>query len=68
MKLTKVASNCEAGPCPTVWDTGTADVIVQGLKVDDPEALTTMQLPDNETAVCIPIDLLRQVARDYLSH
>ncbi|QDO20058.1 hypothetical protein FNV65_20560 [Streptomyces sp. S1A1-8] len=68
MKLTKVASNCESGPCPTVWDTNTTDVIVQGFKVDDPEALETMQLPDNETAVRIPIELLRQVARDYLSH
>ncbi|MGH3737505.1 MAG: DUF6879 family protein [Micromonosporaceae bacterium] len=46
MKLTKVASNCEGGPCPTVWDTGTADVIVQGFKVDDPEALETMDYND----------------------
>lgn len=67
MKLTKLASNCESGPCPTVWATGTQDVIVQGFKVDDPEALETMRLPGDETAVRIPIELLRQVARDHPS-
>lgn len=38
MRLTKWASNCESGPCPTVWGTDGTDVIAQGFKVDDPWA------------------------------
>ncbi|MGA5702941.1 hypothetical protein [Peterkaempfera bronchialis] len=67
MRLTKWASNCESGPCPTVWGTDGTDVIVQGFKVDDPEALATMQLPGTETAVRVPLELLKQVAREHLS-
>ncbi|MBB1260632.1 hypothetical protein [Streptomyces alkaliterrae] len=52
MKLKQVASECDEGPCPTVWAVkGTDHVLVQGFKVDDAEALHTMRLPDNETAV-----------------
>ena len=67
MRLTKLASNCEEGPCPTVYATDTGEFIVQGFRVDDAEALDTMQLPENETAVRIPVELLRQVARDHLA-
>ena len=66
MKLTELATTCEEGPCPTVWaveDTG--DVIVQGFKVSDVEALEAMQLPGTETAVRIPMALLLRVAREY---
>ena len=66
MKLTQLASSCEDGPCPTVWAIdGTDHVIIQGFTVDDAEALESMRLPDSETAVRIPMALLRQVARDY---
>ncbi|WP_052849140.1 hypothetical protein [Streptomyces avicenniae] len=67
MKLTKWASDCESGPCPTLWGTDGPDVIVQGFVVDAPEALATMRLPENETAVRIPLALLRKAARDHLS-
>ena len=66
MKLTELASSCEEGPCPTVWaieDSG--DIIVQGFKVGDAEALVAMALPETETAVRIPMALLREVAREY---
>ncbi|MCX4749063.1 hypothetical protein OG455_26745 [Kitasatospora sp. NBC_01287] len=74
MKLKELASECEHGPCPTVWAIDTdprmaepEDVIVQGFKVDDPDALDTMRLPDTETAVRIPLSLLKRVAREYLT-
>ncbi|MCB5907867.1 hypothetical protein [Streptomyces pinistramenti] len=46
---------------------GTENILVQGFKVDDAQALATMQLPETETAVRIPLALLRKVARDHLS-
>ena len=66
VKLTKVGDGCEDGTCPAVWaidDSG--DVIVQGYKVADAEALATMALPETETAVRIPLALLRKVASEY---
>lgn len=67
MKLTELDSSCDYGPCPTIYATDTGELVVQGFKVDDPEALATMRLPDTETAVRIPIGLLMKVARDHLS-
>lgn len=66
MKLTKLADECEDGTCPAVWaidDSG--NIIVQGYRVSDPEALDTMALPETETAVRIPLALLRKVASEY---
>ncbi|MFH8984874.1 hypothetical protein [Streptomyces varsoviensis] len=68
MKLNQLASECDEGPCPTVWAVeGTGNVLVQGFTVDDEEALATMRLPDNETAVRIPLSLLLRVAREHLA-
>ncbi|MDI2126983.1 hypothetical protein [Yinghuangia seranimata] len=67
MKLTELDSECETGPCPTIYLTDTGELIVQGFKVDDPEALATMQLPESESAVRIPVALLKRVARDHLA-
>jgi hypothetical protein len=66
VKLTKLADECEDGTCPAVWgidDSG--DVIVQGYRVSDAEALDSMALPETETAVRIPLALLQRVAREY---
>ncbi|MBH1935858.1 hypothetical protein I5Q34_16550 [Streptomyces sp. AV19] len=68
MALTLLVGECEKGTCPQVFAVdGTDDAIVQGLKVDDPEALETMQLPADETAVRIPVELLRRLAREHLA-
>ncbi|PZT72116.1 MULTISPECIES: hypothetical protein [unclassified Streptomyces] len=68
MKLNQLVSECDEGPCPTVWAIeGTGSVLVQGFKVDDEEALTTMQLPNNETAVRVPMSLILRVAREHLA-
>ncbi|MFD4904857.1 hypothetical protein [Kitasatospora purpeofusca] len=67
MKLTLLDSSCDNGPCPTVYSTDTGELVVQGFKVEDPEALAAMRLPETETAVRIPVELLVRVARDHLS-
>ncbi|MDT0453921.1 hypothetical protein [Streptomyces hesseae] len=46
---------------------GTDDAIVQGFKVDDRTVLDAMRLPENETAVRIPMSLLRRLAREHLA-
>ncbi|MFE7116735.1 hypothetical protein ACFU99_15100 [Streptomyces sp. NPDC057654] len=66
MKLKQLVSDREDGPCPTVWTIeDTKHVLVQGFTVDDAEALATMGLPDNETAVRIPAALLMRAAHEY---
>lgn len=67
MKLTELVSTCENGPCPTVYATDTGEFIVQGFKVDDAEALATMGMPDTETAVRIPMELIRRLVREHLA-
>lgn len=67
MKLTELVSDCESGPCPTVYSTDTGEFIVQGFRVEDPEALATMGLPDTETAVRIPVELIRRLVREHLA-
>ncbi|MGW1077457.1 hypothetical protein [Streptomyces sp. NPDC002537] len=68
MALTRLVGECEKGTCPQVFAVdGTDDAIVQGFKVEDPEALDVMRLPVNETAVRIPMSLLRRLAREHLA-
>ncbi|MFC5722557.1 hypothetical protein ACFP1Z_20520 [Streptomyces gamaensis] len=68
MALTRLVGECEKGACPQVFAVDdTDDAIVQGRKVDDPEALAAMRLPENETAVRIPMSLLRRLAREHLA-
>ena len=67
MKLTQLVGDCENGTCPTIYATDTGELVVQGYKVDDPEALATMGLPDTETAVRIPMELIRRLAREHLA-
>jgi hypothetical protein len=67
VKLSRVAGTCEGGPCPTMYATDTGELVVQGSIVDDPEALAVLALPANETAVRVPVELIRQYARDHLA-
>jgi len=56
MKLTLVAGDPESHPTnsPTLYKTDRGSWIVQGWVVDDPDALTSLNLPNGETAVEIP--------------
>ncbi|RLU87023.1 hypothetical protein CTZ27_24480 [Streptomyces griseocarneus] len=68
MALTRLVGECEKGTCPQVFAIdGTDDVIVQGFEVGDLGTLDSMQLPVGETAVRVPMSLLRRLAREHLS-
>ena len=59
MKLTFLGSNSENGQSPTFYATDRGTYVVQGWKITDADALAQMDLPDHETAVEIPAELLR---------
>ncbi len=56
MRLTLIGKDPESNPTgsPTVYRTDRGTWLVQGWVVDDPEALSTMDIPPGETAVEIP--------------
>lgn len=62
MKLTQLGSECPDGnTCPAVFTTDEGTVIVQGRRVT-PSTLGMLTLGADESAVEIPIALLREVA------
>ncbi|MHA6627073.1 hypothetical protein ACU61A_16695 [Pseudonocardia sichuanensis] len=58
MKLTLLGTESVHGDCPTLYATDRDTYVVQGLRVD-PDVLDTMRIPAHETAVEIPVGLLR---------
>jgi hypothetical protein len=60
----------QEGQSPTLFATDRTDritYIAQGWKVTDPEALVDVgPIPDNETVIEIPEDVLKMYARRYL--
>ena len=56
MRLTLVGKDPESNPTgsPTVYRTDRGSWVVQGWRVDDPDALRQMDIPDHETCVEIP--------------
>jgi hypothetical protein len=61
MKLTHLGTESGDTGCPRVFATDRGTFVVQGWKVDDPEALaklTDLGLPDHETAIEIPATLV----------
>lgn len=64
MKLTHIATESGKTGCPTVFATDRDTFVVQGWKIDDQEAITAMRelgLPDHETAVEIPVALVKRI-------
>lgn len=60
MKLTRIAGDCGEGrTCPTVYTTDRGTLVVQGYRLDA-EALAEIDLPENESAVEIPLTLLKE--------
>lgn len=67
MKLTFLGSDSKNGGCPNVYATDRGTLVVQGAKIIDPAALETLAergLPDHETAVEIPLSLLKYFPKD----
>ncbi|RCV50018.1 hypothetical protein [Marinitenerispora sediminis] len=63
MKLRMIGSTSKDGDCPTLYETETGDIVVQGDQLTDPEALAQLQhVKDGETFVVVPRALLTQYA------
>ncbi|MEU1421459.1 hypothetical protein [Kitasatospora sp. NPDC005751] len=63
MKLTFLGSTSDSGNCPTLYETENGDIVVQGDRLTDPEALAQLRdvLP-GETFVVVPRALLSRFA------
>ncbi|RNL85824.1 hypothetical protein [Halostreptopolyspora alba] len=59
MKLRKLGTTSQGSGCPTLYETDTGDIIVQGDRLTDPEARTQVEdvLPGEEFVI-IPRELL----------
>lgn len=66
MRLTFLGSTSTGGSCPNLYATDRGTFVVQGYRVDDPDALTVLRdrgLPDTETVVEVPAALLGLATR-----
>lgn len=65
MALIRLVGSCPDGrTCPTVYKTDRGTVAIQGYKLPADE-LSQIVLPDGETVVEIPIELLEEAVRVY---
>lgn len=48
--------------CPSLYRTDRDTFVVQGWRVTDPQALAQLDIPDHETVVEVPIDVLAEIA------
>ncbi|MBQ1080983.1 hypothetical protein [Nocardiopsis sp. B62] len=63
MKLRMLGTTSHGGNCPTLYETDSGDIVVQGDRLTDPEALA--QLADvlpHEDFVVVPRELLTRFA------
>lgn len=51
--------------CPSLYRTDRGTFVVQGWRVSDPEALAQLDIPDHETVVEVPADVLAEIARTH---
>lgn len=65
MKLTFIRKTAQSGDsnCPSLYRTDRATSVVQGWRVSDPEALAELNIPDHETVVEVPVDVLAEIAK-----
>jgi hypothetical protein len=68
MRLTFIGTTSGNGGCPTLFATDRDTFVIQGDKITDADALATMEgrgngLPDHETAVEVPRELLVRFLR-----
>ncbi|MFG3436645.1 hypothetical protein ACGF0J_05290 [Nonomuraea sp. NPDC047897] len=67
MRMRFLGSTSEAGACPTLYETDRGTIVVQGLRLTDPEALADLRdVLDGETAVEVPRELITEIARRVL--
>lgn len=60
MKVTILASTCDKNDCPTIYETDRDTILVQGETPTD----HGLAIPEHETLVEIPLDLIRKAFSD----
>jgi hypothetical protein len=61
LSLQMIAGRCSSGACPTIYRTESGTVVVQGRIVR--RERTGVEVPDGETLVEIPAELLAEALR-----
>ena len=65
MRLRFLGTDSQQETCPTLYATDRGTYVVQGWTVSDPEALGDLRnMPESESCVEIPKELLRFAAND----
>jgi hypothetical protein len=59
MKVRFLGTTSKDGASPTMFETDRGTLVVQGWRVTDSEALAAMDIPEHETVVEVPRELLR---------
>ncbi|GLW58599.1 hypothetical protein [Kitasatospora phosalacinea] len=62
MELETLSSSCDEGECPTLYRTDRGTLAVQGERITD----HGREIPEHETVVEIPVELIRKAVRDGL--
>jgi hypothetical protein len=62
LEFIRKTGDSQQGHSPTLYATDRGTFVVQGYKVTDPAALAALNLPDHETAVEVPADVLAEIA------
>lgn len=67
MKLQFIRKTALSGEtnCPSLYRTDRDTFVVQGWRVDDPQALAQLDVPLHETLVEVPADVLAEIAARY---
>ncbi|HEV2370740.1 MAG TPA: hypothetical protein VGS19_01110 [Streptosporangiaceae bacterium] len=58
MKLQFLGKTSTPSDSPTLYATDRGTYVIQGWKVTDTEALSQMKIPDHETCIEVPRDLM----------
>ncbi|MEV4410600.1 hypothetical protein [Catellatospora sp. NPDC049609] len=66
MQLTFIRKTVLSGDtnCPSLYRTDRDTFVVQGWRVTDPQALSQLDIPEHETVVEVPSDVLAEIARN----
>jgi hypothetical protein len=62
VRLTLVGT-CDNSTCPAIYESDRGTYVVQGAIVTDAQALSSVELPANETLVEVPKSLLLELAK-----
>ena len=63
MKLHKIGTTSQSGGCPTLYEADNGDIVVQGDRLTDPEALAQLSdVLEGEEFVVVPRALLSRFA------